>query len=244
MGNLPEPHLNKAAGPAFVTVRQAVDLLAEAHGTTTSAAAELLIDMFNNAVHEGRPALFEKDGPARKAVADPGERYVAVVMAVDALRKGPPVDDRRYEGVQALRARYRARGLVYRSSFEEHHEIIAELDRMEVRAAEFREFAWPAASAEVPNESAKPQVAGSVTHLTGRRKNPLAAVFARAKAEATDEKCPHSVWASLVALPSGPNPPPELGEYRCASKRIKAAGARDGWLSKNAFMDRWRRGKV
>jgi hypothetical protein len=36
-------------------------------------------------------------------------------------------------------------------------------------------------------------------HKVGTRAKPLAAVFARAKAAATDSTCPYSVWAALVA---------------------------------------------
>lgn len=82
-----------------------------------------------------------------------------------------------------------------------------------------------------------------VRHTLKTRRNPLAAVFARAKQEATDSTCPHSVWAALSAMAQGSNPPPELTDFDNA-KGIQATGARDGWLSKNAFMDRWRRGNV
>jgi hypothetical protein len=83
--------------------------------------------------------------------------------------------------------------------------------------------------------------AGTVRHkLKSTRRNPLDAVYARAKREATDPTCPHSVWAALVAMATGSNPPRELGEYRRTTGMIKATGARGGWLKKSAVMDKWR----
>jgi hypothetical protein len=82
--------------------------------------------------------------------------------------------------------------------------------------------------------------AGIVRHALKSRRNPLDAVYARAKQEATDQTCPHSVWAALVAMATGSNPPRELGEYRRTTEMIKATGARGGWLKKRAFMDKWR----
>ena len=85
--------------------------------------------------------------------------------------------------------------------------------------------------------------AGIVRHAIRHRRSPLAAVFARAKREATDSACPHSVWAALVVMATGKAPPPELTDYR-EDKGIQATGTRSGWLSKSAFIDRWRRGAV
>lgn len=94
-----------------------------------------------------------------------------------------------------------------------------------------------------PADAVSVQSTGIVRHSVKNRRSPLAAVFARAKREATDSTCPHSVWASLVAMATGSAAPPELTDYR-EDKGIQATGARDGWLSKDAFLDRWRRGNV
>lgn len=94
-----------------------------------------------------------------------------------------------------------------------------------------------------PAEAVPVSGAGVVKHTTKTRRDPLAAVFARAKSEATDSTCPHSVWAALVAMATGNAAPPELTDYR-EDKGLQATGARGGWLSKSAFLDRWRRSSV
>lgn len=94
-----------------------------------------------------------------------------------------------------------------------------------------------------PAEAVPALGAGVVKHTTKTRRDPLAAVFARAKSEATDSTCPYSVWAALVAMATGNYAPPELTDYR-DDKGLQATGARGGWLSKSAFLDRWRRGRV
>ena len=117
----------------------------------------------------------------------------------------------------------------------------------------------PSAVAVVPDSASAPAstpepVAGTagagdhpggaaVRHRAASRRQPLAAVFARAKDEATDRTCPHSVWASLVALATGKNPPRELTDFD-EEKGIQATGTRSGWLTKAAFMERWRKGNV
>lgn len=90
---------------------------------------------------------------------------------------------------------------------------------------------------------AVPVSAGIVRHAIKARRDPLASVFARAMQEATDSACPYSVWAALVAMATGNAAPPELTDYR-EDKGLQATGARGGWLSKGAFLDRWRRGSV
>lgn len=94
-----------------------------------------------------------------------------------------------------------------------------------------------------PAEAVPVLGAGVVKHTTKTRRDPLAAVFARAKSEATDSTCPYSVWAALVAMATGNYAPPELTDYR-DDRGLQATGARGGWLSKSAFLDRWRRGRV
>lgn len=110
----------------------------------------------------------------------------------------------------------------------------------------------PAPSASAPAVAVPEPVAAPVEavpsecvvrHTLKTRRNPLDAVFARAKQEATDSTCPHSVWAALSAMAQGSHPPPELTDFDDA-KGIQATGARNGWLPKSAFMDRWRRGAV
>lgn len=90
---------------------------------------------------------------------------------------------------------------------------------------------------------AVPVSAGIVRHAIKARRDPLASVFARAMQDATDSACPHSVWAALVAMATGNAAPPELTDYR-EDKGLQATGVRGGWLSKSAFLDRWRRGSV
>lgn len=105
--------------------------------------------------------------------------------------------------------------------------------------------AGAAARPEAPAAAQSPAAPRGVVRNSASRKraDPLGAVFRRAKQEATDPTCPHSVWAALMALAAGKNPPPELTDFD-DEKGIQATGARNGWLSKDAFIERWRRGTV
>lgn len=101
------------------------------------------------------------------------------------------------------------------------------------------------AAARLSAAAQAPAAPGGVVRNSASRKRagPLDAVFRRAKQEATDPTCPHSVWAALMALAAGKNPPPELTDFD-DEKGIQATGVRGGWLSKGAFIERWRRGTV
>jgi hypothetical protein len=101
----------------------------------------------------------------------------------------------------------------------------------------------PAVQSEpAPEEPASP-AHSVVKSSSSRRKGALSAVLCRARQEATEPTCPHSVWAALVNLAQGKNPPPELTDYH-PKNGIQATGTRTGWLTKAAFMERWRRGDV
>lgn len=93
-----------------------------------------------------------------------------------------------------------------------------------------------------PASNASPAL-GRRTHKTRNRAVPLAAVFEKAKELATDRSDPYSVWAALVELAQSRNSPPELTDFR-EDRGIQATGARNGWLTKEAFIERWKRGTV
>ena len=243
--------------PTFATLRVAVEMISAGLGESTRGAAASLADMLNDAVGEGRPALFEMAGPVRKVVADPDDRYDAVILALNCLMPEPPAHGWSCVDEEARYLMGMRHGRVLLTQRQQYERDVAVLDRVQVRVAEFEEFAGiapqvPSASTPVaahpesvtPTAEAVPvQGAGISKHVIQVRRNPLAAVFDRAKQEATDSTCPYSVWAALVAMATGQAAPPELTDYR-GDKGIQATGARGGWLSKAAFMDRWRRGTV
>jgi hypothetical protein len=169
MGILTEACLREPAVLAFITIRQAVDLLSETRGVKTSDAAAFLITILNDAVHEGRPGLFEQAGAARKVVADLGERYVQVIQSLDALRYGPPADDTNDLEMRYLNAMIKEYDRHSESRIERYRRLIAVLNRVSVRSAEFEKFAAlspkpaPIAAGESAGESVR-RVSASTAH--------------------------------------------------------------------------------
>lgn len=87
-------------------------------------------------------------------------------------------------------------------------------------------------------------VAAAVSHVTRRRDEPLAAVFAEAKRRALDQTDWQSVWAALVALADGPNrPAPLLGHVAGEGVKYRRDSAEHGvcCLTRDAFRKRFRR---